>query len=108
MIAWIVQISIISILFIFLIHHLICFFKNTLTIPKIKDLVRSSSKKYENIYSIVKETDNKYTDNSEDQCTDINLLPPISSMKDELKHFLKSQMNDEPDNENNNDNAFRN
>ena len=102
MIAWIVQISIISILFIFLIHHLICFFKNTLTIPKIKDLVRSSSKKYENIYSILKETDNQYIDIDIDssQCTDINLLQPISSMKDELKNFLKTQMSDDIDNGN--------
>jgi hypothetical protein len=89
MFAWIFQISVISILFIFLIHHLICFFKNTLTVPKIKDLVKSSSKKYENIYSILKEnTNNEYINT-----TDIHLLQPVSSMKDELKNFLKTQMN---------------
>ena len=87
MIAWIFQISVISILFIFLVHHLICFFKNTLTVPKIKDLVKSSSKKYETIYSVIKE-------NTHNDTTDIHLLQP-ASMKDELKSFLKTQMNDE-------------
>ena len=42
MLSWIIQISLISIIFIFLIHHLIGFFKSTLTVPKIIDLVNNS------------------------------------------------------------------
>ena len=93
MLAWTIQIILISILFIFLVHHLICFLKNTLTIPKTKDLVRSTNKKYDTIYSVINEprtlTDSSY----------IDLLPvaepPSSSssnMKDELKNFLKSTL----------------
>jgi len=88
MLAWTIQIIIISILFIFLVHHLIWFLKNTLTIPKTKDLVRTTNKKYDNIYSVIeKPLDSSY----------IDLLPTDSTnMKDELKNFLKEHLDYEP------------
>ncbi len=114
MLAWIIQISIISIIFIFLVHHLFGFFKSTLTVPKIKDLVNSPSQKYQNIFDTISKntsyTENSYTANS---YTAIDLLPSSSMpeqsgttaistgidsatkdmMKDELKSFLKKQLN---------------
>jgi hypothetical protein len=89
-------------IFIFLVHHLICFFKDTLTIPKTKDIISVSSKKYEKIYSVLNKPNNinyknKYNETLDDG-TYIDLLPIISnevSMKDELKNFLKEQMNSE-------------
>ena len=53
MLTWILQISIISIIFIFLVHHLLCFFKTTLTVPKMKDLVNSPVKKYQDIFDTI-------------------------------------------------------
>lgn len=53
MLLWSIQISVTSIILIFLVHHLIVFFKNTLTIPKIKDLVNGPIQKYENMYEII-------------------------------------------------------
>lgn len=124
MLAWIIQISIISIIFIFLVHHLFGFFKSTLTVPKIKDLVNSPSQKYQNIFDTISKntsyTENSYTENSypansytANSYTAIDLLPPSSMpgqsetaalstgidsatkdmMKDELKSFLKKQLN---------------
>ena len=96
MLTWIIQISIISIIFIFLVHHLIMFFKTTLTVPKIKDLVNSPNQKYQNIYDTLSHKTTSYTD--------IDLLPmgniPIeqNNMKDELKSFLKKQLNTDTDN----------
>jgi len=94
MLTWIIQISLISLIFIFLVHNLIMFFKSTLTVPKIKDLVNSSEKKYQKIYDTLSTTDNK------NSYTAIDLLPtsvvePDSSMKDELKSFLKKQLNND-------------
>ena len=51
MLSWILQITIISIILIFLVHHLIQFFRDTLTVPKIKDLVNAPTQKYENMFS---------------------------------------------------------
>ena len=86
-------------------HHLILFFKTTLTVPKIKDLVNSSNQKYQNIYDTLynQNLDNQKLDNQKVekyQYTDIDLLPnndyvetENSSMKNELKSFLKKQLN---------------
>lgn len=93
MFTWIIQISIISIIFIFLVHHLIMFFKSTLTVPKIKDLVNSPNQKYQNIYDTISHKSTSYTD--------IDLLPINDSsdtnMKNELKSFLKKQLNNDSD-----------
>ena len=93
MFAWILQISIISIIFIFLVHHLIMFFKSTLTVPKIKDLVNSPNQKYQNIYDTISHKSTSYTD--------IDLLPinvsnsTDTDMKNELKSFLKKKLNND-------------
>jgi hypothetical protein len=101
MLGWIIQIVIISIIFIFLVHHLITFFKTTLTIPKVKDLVNSPNYKYKNIFDTISNNNTNNSINSQSY-TSIDLLPTgigigIStdkpSMKDELKSFLKNQLN---------------
>ena len=91
MLSWVIQITVISIILIFLIHHLVNFFKSTLTVPKIKDLVNTSTQKYENIYNIIKKNSN--TLQVEDYSL-IDLLPKKEeiSMKNELKNFLKKQL----------------
>ena len=122
MLSWILQITIISIILIFLIHHLIHFFKSTLTIPKIKDLVNTSNQKYENIYNIIQNNSKKNLQEpnqeflSNKEYTSIDLLPqPLSddkndnfikpNMKNELKNFIKKQLKI---NENNNVINFEN
>ena len=85
------------------------FFKSTLTVPKIKDLVNTSSKKYENIYNIIQSdlknnSNNFQTKQNSSEISSLNndytlidLLPKSvdegSSMKNELKNFLKKQLN---------------
>ena len=105
MLTWILKISIASICFIFLVHHLICFLKNTLTIPKTKDLVNSSSEKYNKMCNILEnksckeETEHSELSNTNvidlNNCTSIDSLPTTSNnhMKEELKFFLKNQLN---------------
>jgi hypothetical protein len=124
MLTWIIQISIISIIFIFLVHHLLLFFKSTLTVPKIKDLVNSPTQKYQNIYDTISNKNNSYStvdllpsnnytssDNPSDYIpsdyipsdyTSSDYIPSDDlnsfkkkSMKDELKNFLKKQLNNE-------------
>ena len=104
MLSWILQITIISIIFIFLVHHLINFFKSTLTVPKIKDLVNSPTKKYEQIYNTISNNKNNPIDSKLNY--DISELlpkPDTESMKSELKNFLKKQLNTNNDNNNKRD-----
>ena len=77
MLLWIFQITFISLALISLIHYFINYFKNTLTVPKVKDLVNLPTKKYENIYNTIL---NKEKEDS-------------NEMKNELKIFLKKQLN---------------
>lgn len=109
MLSWIIQITVISIILIFLVHHLINFFKSTLTVPKIKDLVNTSNKRYENMYDIIhnnsntsspkaSNTSSTNTSNTSPIINDeydlVDLIPKKEiSMKNELKNFLKKQLN---------------
>jgi hypothetical protein len=92
MIAWVIQISIISFLFIFLVHHLITFLKSTLTIPKIKDLVDSPSEKYKNIYAQLSNNTNKFQTKEKETVPMKESSMKESSMKRDLKSFLKKQL----------------
>jgi len=107
MFIWAIKISILSVVFIFLVHYLINFFKNNLTVPKIKDLVNVSAQKYDNMYSVIgnhQHSSNEHNTSKKEApeelgYTDFDLLPQpnsseeTESMKDELKLFLKTQLN---------------
>ena len=109
MLSWVLQITIISVIFIFLVHHLFEFFKSTLTVPKIKDLVNSPTQKYENMLNIIS-NHGEHNTLELSSSTNINSLnskmsqnnfedellpkPDVESMKNELKNFLKKQLNE--------------
>ena len=86
MLLWTIQTAIFSIILILLVHHILLFFKNTLTVPKIKDLVNAPSQKYEHMIQILNE--NKY---EEEQPTE---KPDLKSMKNELKNFFKNKLSE--------------
>jgi hypothetical protein len=98
MLSWIIQITVISIVLIFLVHYLFNFFKSTLTVPKIKDLVNTPTQKYENMFNIISKN-NSNTNlidnlNTNYEYTIKDLLPKQENdMKSELKNFLKKQLN---------------
>lgn len=109
MFAWILKSAIVSVLFIFLIHHLIKFFKNMLTTPKIKDFVTRPAQKYERMFNAINNGPplgvSDGTTRLEDLIPsdqDTHLFNPINSnnsnkknnMKEELKQYLKTHLSD--------------
>jgi hypothetical protein len=87
MLFWIIQTTILSIIIIFLVHYLIEFFKSTLTVPKIKDLVNSPTQKYEHMFNVINSHESVYKEKEKEY------LPSQSNdMKNELKSFLKKQL----------------
>jgi hypothetical protein len=86
MLFWTIRTILLSFIFIFIVHYLILFFKATLTVPKIKDLVNAPTKKYEDMYNIISKATDDFVIESD--------LLPNQNMKNELKNFLKKQMND--------------
>ena len=107
MFSWIIQATFISLIFILLIHHLIQILKDTLTYPKVKDLVNVPTKKYEDIYNILNQglgqSRDRFSDTTPIHNLDIytdKLLPDPevnrptqddNNMKNELKNFIKKQ-----------------
>jgi hypothetical protein len=90
MLWWVIKITILSCILILLVHNVFHFLKTSLTVPKIKDLVNTTPQKYKDIYDIIhqKRSDNI---NRTDEEIEINSREK-SSMKNELKDFLKKQM----------------
>ena len=80
MFYWSIQITVLSFILIILVHYLVNFFKSTLTVPKIKDLVDAPAKRYEHMFNVINSHNSFIPE--EDKTT----------MKDELKSFLKKQM----------------
>ena len=115
MLNWIIQITISSLFSVILLHYIIDYLKDVMTIPKIKDLVENPSKKYKNMYNIINRNIHNSSSSSSSSSTSYStiqdytlndLLVPIKdeitqhdkfSMKDELKNFLKKQLNETPD-----------
>ena len=107
MFSWVIQATFISIIFILLVHHLIQVLKDTLTYPKVKDLVNVPTKKYEDIYNVLNQCQGQSRDQSSDTTPIHNLdiytdklLPDLetnqsagddNNMKNELKNFIKKQ-----------------
>ena len=105
MLFWTVQTILISFILIFLVHHLITYFKQILTVPKTKDLVNSPIQKYNDMFKIIgSESSNSNLNpvNSNINIEDYLPKPGFTSeeikndvnqeMKNELKSFLKKQM----------------
>lgn len=91
---WIIKVSILSLVFIFLLHYLYSFFISTLTVPKVKDLVTLPQKKYNEMFDSLQQQQqqqqmllqpmqriNGNNENSANAST--------QSMKEDLIHFLK-------------------
>ena len=79
-----------STVIIFLIHHIILYLKDSLTVPKVKDMVNIPAKQYEEMYNVIQhkreaEVPNQTRINEEPE-------PDPASMKNELKNYLKKQM----------------
>jgi len=80
---WIIKVSVLSLVFIFLIHYLYSFFVSTLTVPKVKDLVTLPQEKYNKMFHSLQQQ-------SLQQCTnETTTNTSTQSMKEDLIHFLK-------------------
>ena len=93
-------------------HNLFAYFTKTLTVPKIKDLVNAPTQKYSHIFDTI----SSHSQSPQYQSPQYQYQPPdlgntnstnisdlttinkgeMSSMKNELKSFLKKQLNNKP------------
>jgi len=88
MIFWIIQWSLLSLIFIFLLHHLYSFFIDTLTIPKVKDLVNKPQDRYNEMFTVI-QNNNKSNNIQQVENSDIK-QPSDDTMHNELLDFLNN------------------
>ena len=81
MIGWTLQWTIISLILIMLVHYLYSFFINTLTVPKVRDLINKPTERYNEILSHEPIKSNK---------TDTQPAVDTSEMQAELRDFLSN------------------
>ncbi len=88
---WIIKVSILSLVLIYLLHYLYSFFVSTLTVPKVKDLVTLPQEKYnEMLLSLHQEQQQSQPFRRNNTINDINdNTTNNQSMKEDLIHFLK-------------------
>lgn len=93
--GWIIKVTLISLLLIFLLHYLYSFFKSTLTSPKVKDMIVKPQEKYDELLKTLKNQTTKQTydltsyEYLGNNNNNINTKNDPYSMKNELKNYLK-------------------
>ncbi len=91
MVLWmIIQMSILSLIFILLVHHLLYFFKNSLTVPKVNDLIISPTKKYEKMFHVISSNKVKVNNITDKNC--INGTTNINEIANN-DYFIKENEN---------------
>ena len=87
---WFIQVSVVSLIIIFVIHNLYTFFKETLTVPKIKDMVKRPQQRYDTLF---RELRNQVAENANANANSsansiVNSSSNADDMKNELKRYL--------------------
>lgn len=93
---WFIQVSVTSLIIIFVMHNLYSFFKETLTVPKIKDMVKRPQQKYETLFRELRSINAINANaNANVNATSTTTSSAMSSarisdseMKNELKRYL--------------------
>jgi len=104
--------TIISLILIILVHYLYSFFKTTLTVPKIKDLVNRPAGAYKEIYETIEKVKSnereKLKENNENNINSVSnsVIKNEDNMKDELKSFLNSLSSSDANKRNGNIDSF--
>lgn len=88
---WIIKVSILSLILIFLLHYLYSFFISTLTVPKVKDLVTLPQQKYDEMFHSLQQQQQQQQllNNNINNNGNNNATGNSQSMKDDLINFLK-------------------
>jgi len=109
MLGWIFQVTVISLCFIAVIHYLYIFFKTTLTVPKVKDLVNRPQQQYEELFKGITNTNLVQqnvgllpTNNNTNNTTNISALPSLIDSNSTYALNYNTTFNNGSNNNNNN------
>nr|QFG75080.1 MAG: hypothetical protein [Megaviridae environmental sample] len=95
MVVYLLKFSVISLILIILVHYLYIYFTSLLTTPKVKDLVLVPTKKYDELYELIKKEDITKLPSTPELSSTSSKSMPVSApldMKAELKNYLNNQI----------------
>ena len=101
---------IVSLILIRLVHYLYSYFIDTLTVPKIKDLVIKPTQEYKDIQKIIQSNIININNQNSDDTTNIDSLvtkDTQKTMKNELKNFF-NELSYTNNNKSNTENCYSN
>jgi hypothetical protein len=89
---WFIQVSVASLIIIYVMHNLYSFFKDTLTVPKIKDMVKRPQQRYDALFRELRNQvqASNASNANEANASNANANPgsEADNMKNELKRYL--------------------
>ena len=88
---WVIQVMIVSFVIIFILHNLYFFFKETLTIPKMKDMVKRPQQRYDTLFRELRMHNEEHSNNAADTTASAAASARdgnADAMKNELKRYL--------------------
>jgi hypothetical protein len=91
---WFIQVSVASLIIIYVMHNLYSFFKDTLTVPKIKDMVKRPQQRYDALFRELRNqvqasnASNANEANASNANANANPGSEADNMKNELKRYL--------------------
>jgi hypothetical protein len=92
---WFIQVSVVSLIIIYVIHNLYSFFKDTLTVPKIKDMVKRPQQKYDTLFRELRnQVHTSNASNASNANANANANPNPGSEADNMKNELKRYLMD--------------
>ena len=97
MFLFVLQTTILSVIFIYIAHSLFLYFRDTMTVPKIKDLVNAPSKQYMDMYGIISKHNDHDEDYEYDNAREDARQIVSADMKNELTDFFKKKVRDARD-----------
>jgi len=92
---WFVQVVIVSIVIIFLLHNLYIFFKETLTVPKMKDMVKRPQQKYESLFRELEELKRDHINTSNTNGSTVNVSNASANMSNASANMSNDAMKNE-------------
>ena len=86
---WIAQVVSVSFVIIFILHNLYFFFKDTLTVPKMKDMVKRPQQRYDALFRELRMQNEVPNNNASIGANEAkNANDANDTMKNELKRYL--------------------
>jgi DNA-binding ferritin-like protein len=85
---WLIQVSVVSLIIIYVMHNLYSFFKDTLTVPKIKDMVKRPQQRYDALFRELRNQVAEQANANDNANANANASSEADNMKNELKRYL--------------------